>query len=148
MCIRDRNTIDVAGHFRETAPRSAAEAAINLGVSLILVGKLGIYGVLLGTLAALLYRTNDIILYASRRLLKRSSWQFYRVYLVNAAVFGGVAAVGSICPVTVVSWSGFLAMGLALTIGIGTLYGMVGVIAFPKVRRRVGQTIVGMRKKN
>lgn len=143
-----QNTIDVAGHFRETAPRSAAEAVINLGVSLILAGKLGIYGVLLGTLAALLYRTNDIILYASRRLLKRSSWQFYRVYLVNAAVFGGVAAVGSICPVTVVSWSGFLAMGLALTIGIGTLYGLVGVIAFPKVRRRVGQTIVGMRKKN
>ncbi len=73
------NTISFAQHFRQTQWRSVLESGINLSVSicavLLLRGRTelsGIYGVLIGTIAALLYRSNDMILYANRRILHRS----------------------------------------------------------------------------
>lgn len=80
-------TITIAGHFKQTMSRSMAETAINLVVSLVCVFIWGIYGVLLGTVVALLYRTNDIIIYANSKCLNRKPWQTYRIYLVNLAVF-------------------------------------------------------------
>ena len=70
--------IEYAGHFRLTRNQSLTESAINILVSSICVFKFGIYGVLFGTIAALLYRTNEMIRYASGKLLKRSSWITYR----------------------------------------------------------------------
>ena len=95
-------TIEYSGHFKQTAPRAIAEAAINLSVSLVGVALWGIYGVLLGTVAALLYRTNDIIIYANTKCLYRKPWKTYAIYLVNLLVllsttvvfpflFGGLA---------------------------------------------------------
>lgn len=55
------NVINIAGHFKNTLSRSLLESGINLGASLILVNFMGIYGVLLGTVAALVYRSTDII---------------------------------------------------------------------------------------
>lgn len=79
--------INFAGHFKKTQNRAIAEAAINLTVSVIAVQFFGIYGVLVGTIAALLYRSNDIIIYANRKVLSRKVWITYRRWLVNLAVF-------------------------------------------------------------
>lgn len=79
--------IEYAGHFKQTQWRAVLEAAINVTVSLACVYRFGIYGVLIGTIAALLYRTNDIILYANRIILGRSPWRTYRRWLLNLALF-------------------------------------------------------------
>ena len=63
------------------------ESVINIVVSLACVFRFGIYGVLLGTIAALLYRTNDMIIYANKKILHRSPWKTYRRWLVNLALF-------------------------------------------------------------
>ena len=78
--------INFAGHFRQTQWRSVLESAINLSVSLILVYRIGMYGVLIGTVAALFYRTNDIIIYANTKILNRKPWRTYRRFGVNLAV--------------------------------------------------------------
>lgn len=79
--------IGYAGEFKATQWRAWLESAINLVVSFICVFKYGIYGVLIGTIAALLYRANDIILFANHRILKRSAWPTYRKWLVNSILF-------------------------------------------------------------
>lgn len=79
--------INIAGHFKLTQNRSIAESMINLAVSLAAVQFLGIYGVLFGTIAALLYRSNDIIIYASRKILNRRSWITYKRWIVSLLVF-------------------------------------------------------------
>lgn len=79
--------INIAGHFKLTQNRAILESVINIVVSLIAVKYLGIYGVLLGTIAALLYRTNDMILYANRKILDRNPWITYRRWLLNLALF-------------------------------------------------------------
>lgn len=45
------------------------------------------YGVLIGTIAALLYRTNDMILYASLKLLHAPARRTYRKFLCSGALF-------------------------------------------------------------
>lgn len=87
-------TINYAGHFKQTQYRSLLESAINIVVSLLCVWKFGIYGVLMGTIAALLYRTNDMILYANRKILGRSAWTTYRRWLLNLALFIVVTVAG------------------------------------------------------
>lgn len=79
--------ITIAGHAKKTQYRSVAEAIINLVVSLIFVNIIGIYGVLLGTIIALLYRANDIIIYANKKILKRNPWKTYSKLLLNIFCF-------------------------------------------------------------
>lgn len=80
--------ITIAGHARLTQLRSVLEAAINLIVSIVLVNVIGIYGVLIGTIVALLYRANDIIIYANRKILNRSPRKTYLKLFSNYLIFG------------------------------------------------------------
>lgn len=89
-------TINFAEHFKLTQWRSILESVINIAVSLACVFKFGIYGVLLGTIAALLYRTNDMIIYANKKILHRSPWKTYRRWLVNLALFIAVTALSKL----------------------------------------------------
>ncbi|MEH7011476.1 polysaccharide biosynthesis C-terminal domain-containing protein, partial [Neobacillus niacini] len=79
--------INIAGHFKETKNRSIFEAIINLVCSLLLVNILGIYGVLIGTILALLYRSADMIFYSSKNILYRKSWVTFRRWLINIGLF-------------------------------------------------------------
>lgn len=79
--------INYAGHFKQTKHHAMIEMCINLVVSIVGVKFYGIYGVLIGTSAALLFRTNAMIIYASKKLLKRTSWIVYRRWILNLVVF-------------------------------------------------------------
>ena len=87
-----QSVITFAGHFKETQWRSVAESVINLvsSITLVLVFEhffgLGIYGVLIGTVLALLYRTNDILIYTNKRILGRSPKKVYLNCAVNLVV--------------------------------------------------------------
>lgn len=85
--ITSSNLIKIAGHAKRTISRAMLEMVINLVVSIALVNVIGIYGVLLGTICALLYRTNDMIIYANKKILVRSSLQTYRTITVNMLLF-------------------------------------------------------------
>ena len=80
-------TIHVAGHFKQTQWHAWVEMTINIIISILGVLIYGIYGVLLGTIAALIFRANAMILYANKRILHRSPWKTYRRWLVNLALF-------------------------------------------------------------
>lgn len=72
-----------AGQFEQTKKQAALEAAINLAVSLIAVAYLGIYGVLIGTIVALLYRLNEMIIYAARNVFLCRPLKTYRRLIIN-----------------------------------------------------------------
>lgn len=81
------STIEFAGHFKNTVRQTITESVINLTISLIGVYLWGIYGVLIGTIVALSYRTNDIIIYANHKILNRSAKKTYLIYLINILSF-------------------------------------------------------------
>ncbi len=82
-----RQVINIAGHFKKTQNRSIFESFINLTSSLIFVRYYGIYGVLIGTIIALLYRTNDMIIYSNRVILNRSLLNTYKNWVINVLAF-------------------------------------------------------------
>lgn len=88
------HVINFAGHFKQTQWHAFAESGINIAASLIAVKLLGIYGVLLGTIAALIFRTNMMILYANRKILGRNPWITYRRWLLNLVLFILVTVAG------------------------------------------------------
>lgn len=79
--------IGFAGEFKSTQWRAWLETMINLTVSFLCVFKYGVYGVLAGTIAGVLYRANDMIFFANHRILKRSALQTYRKWGINAVLF-------------------------------------------------------------
>lgn len=80
--------IGAAGHFRQTQWRALAEATINIIASVLFTLWLGFRGVLLGSLCSYAYRTADMIIYANRRILKRSSFASLAKILALGIVFG------------------------------------------------------------
>lgn len=84
------SVINYAKHFKQTRWRCVLEATINITVSIILVNLIGIYGVLIGTIAALLYRANDMIIYANKKILNRTPWITYKRWLILIISFIGI----------------------------------------------------------
>lgn len=88
------SVISIAGHFRETRVRSVIESAINLILSIILINFMGIEGVLIGTIIALLYRTNDIIIYANIKIMYRNPLKTYSRIFINIIVMVVLSFIG------------------------------------------------------
>lgn len=101
------SVITFAGHFKKTQWRAILEVTINILVSLIAVQFLGIYGVLLGTICGLLYRTNDIILYVDRAIEKGVAKNSYRRIALNSLLMVVCCFVGRILPQ---SYSGYMSL--------------------------------------
>ena len=121
--------ITVSGHARNTQLRSIIETIINIVSSVLLVSLLGIYGVLLGTCAALLYRMNDIIIYANKKILKRSPVKEYRGILTNLGAFLAFAfIVNFLIHINVTNYVEFLAYGAILTIASAAVYISIAVL--------------------
>jgi len=110
------NAINIAGHFRKTQYRSIIESTINVVMSLICVSKFGIYGVLIGTITALLYRTNDIIIYTSKHILNRGSLITYKRWVINIVLFLSIIITASKFNITPNSYSKFAITSVILLI--------------------------------
>lgn len=117
--------ITVAGHARKTQYRSVFETAVNLIASILLVNKIGIYGVLLGTIIALLYRMNDIIIYANKVILKRNPWHEYKRLMINGAVFAVIAFSASNLSLTANSYLELFLVAVPVSIVVAVIYGIV-----------------------
>lgn len=78
--------ICAAGHFRETKYQAVLEAVINIVVSLLLVWRWRINGVLFGTVCSYAYRSIEIILYNRKFLVKDSGGLTFRRIIRNLVV--------------------------------------------------------------
>lgn len=78
--------INISGEYKKTQKHAAVEATINIVLSLFFVNYFGVYGVALGTIVALLYRSVVTNTYTNRTILKQSVWYTYRRWFVNATI--------------------------------------------------------------
>lgn len=77
-CIREpyRFVVLAAGKFRETNFGAVLEAALNLGISIVLVDKMGLIGVAIGTLVAVSYRFFYFVHFLKKDILYKN----YKIY--------------------------------------------------------------------
>ena len=90
--------IFAAGHFKQTKVGAYVEAVINIGCSLILVNFIGIEGVAIGTLIAMLFRAFQYVDYLSKNILYRSKRIFFKKFVMNICL--GIAIVRCISRVS------------------------------------------------
>ena len=112
---------------------SIIDVTINIALSVALALWIGIYGVLLGTIVALIYRTLRLIYVANRKILNRSPWKTYRNYLVNSVLFMAVAVFNYFVKPTVVSYGDFVIFGIIYTIALLMLFLLVNLMLNPQI---------------
>lgn len=107
------------GHFKQTMRGAFIEAGINIVLSLILIKPLGIVGIALGTLVAMIYRTTEYAFYISRKLECTHITAYFRK-IVAVVVTGGIAfmltSLFSIDAANYAEWCGY---GILVTLVVG-----------------------------
>lgn len=126
--ITSSNLIKIAGHAKKTIFRAIIEASINLVCSLVLVQFLGIHGVLLGTVLALFYRTNDMVIYANKKILGRSPWKTYRTIMVYFLIFICVIIGNEFLDFRIATYLEFFALGALFTVLAVLIYLGIGAL--------------------
>lgn len=89
--------INTVGHFKQTKNMALLEAGINLLISIVLINKLGLLGVAIGTFVAMLIRGIYMIYYFSKNILKRSikiDLKFIVIIIIETII---LTAIGLIC---------------------------------------------------
>ncbi len=89
-CIRIpyNNVTLAAGHYRQTRNGAFLEAGINIVLSVALVIPLGLEGVAVATLAAMVFRTVQYAFYLSGKILHRSVFCFFRRCAISIVCSG------------------------------------------------------------
>ena len=122
------NLIRIAGHMKQTVSRSIYEAGINIVISVILVNMIGIYGVLIGTIVALIYRTNDIIIYSERNILQRNPFKTYKPIMINSLIFTGIVLINKKLPLEFISYIDFVKYGFIISLTLLPIYFIVNSV--------------------
>ena len=96
-CLRlpYHSLVIAAGHFKRTQAAAYCEAALNVGISVVLVSRFGLVGVAIGTILATVFRFVYYVVYLSKNIFHRKIRLFVRRTLVNALIFACVYAVGT-----------------------------------------------------
>ena len=135
-----------AGHFRQTQTRSVIETCINIAVSIPCAARWGIDGVLFGTIAAMTYRTIDIVLYISRHLLSESPWRHFRPMLVCWSGFAAAALLLRRIPLPADGYLRFFVLAVPVTAGIVLFYGLWNLLFNRRVTLEALRAVKTLRK--
>ena len=91
--LPSNHVLEYSGKFRETRSHAIWEMIINIAVSVFAIKLWGICGAIIGTIAALVFRGSIMIYYANKKVLERSTFKTYRLWLINGAVFALIMAI-------------------------------------------------------
>ncbi|MBO5408388.1 MAG: hypothetical protein J6A61_03160 [Clostridia bacterium] len=122
------NVLEYAGRFSDTRSQAIWEMVINIVTSVVAIYFWGICGAILGTIAALVYRSIVMIDYSNRKILGRSVMKTYKCWLVNGAVFGVVMIIFFVDSFSGVSFGRLLLNGILHSIWIVALYLVVNFL--------------------
>jgi peptidoglycan biosynthesis protein MviN/MurJ (putative lipid II flippase) len=122
--------LEYSGKFQETRSHAIIEMIINIVVSVVAILIWGICGAILGTIVALLYRCTMMIYYSNKKVLNRSVFNTYKLWIVNGAVFAAIMIIFFVDSFTGLSFVNLLIKGIIHTLWIVPLYIAVNFVFF------------------
>ena len=111
-----------AGHFKETKWAAYGEAIINIAISIVLVNKLGLVGVAIGTIVATLFRFVYYVIYLSKNIFYRKLSLFFKRIAVNSVTFITISIFAG-CVINTINIANY---GIWLVCGLGV--GLLSVV--------------------
>ena len=127
---KESGTISLnANRYKQTQAGAIAEAAVNVVVSIVLVVKLGLIGVALGTLVAMITRCIFDVVYLSKHLLYRSINKFLNNIVVNISVsIVSIFLCKTLIQYDCISWTSWIVEAVyssIITVGVAVLFWLV-----------------------
>ncbi|MBR3932781.1 MAG: hypothetical protein IKJ68_02585 [Clostridia bacterium] len=114
--------IEYSGDFAKTRSHALWEMIINIASSVVAIYYLGICGAILGTIFALLYRSVVMIYFSNKKVLGRSVWATYKIWIVNGGVFAFVMFVFFVDSFAGMSFLKLVLNGIIHSVWIVVLY--------------------------
>lgn len=132
--------IYIAGHFQETQRQATIEMLMNILLSLLLVQRYDIYGVLLATCITLFYRSIELTIYTSRKIIRRNPLLPMLQWFLNTMLaIGIIITINKHYHYSIEGVVEFMYFGVMFTLAISIVhvvkYSIVGVIK--KVIRKI-----------
>lgn len=128
--LPSNHLLEFSGKFEETRSHAIWEMVINIVVSIVAILQWGICGAIIGTIVALLYRGSMMIYYSNRKVLDRSVFNTYKLWLVNGAVFACIMAIFFVDSFSGLDFVSLLLKGICHTLWIVPLYIVVNFLFF------------------
>lgn len=128
----DNQLAAISWHVKQTTSHVVMEAIINLVVSILLVRKIGIYGVLLGTIFAVLFRVIISSFYSEREILHRKVINGYKHAIVNGVIFISLFLIYKMCRISIVinSYMDFVLIGVIILLIVALIYAALNILIF------------------
>lgn len=94
MRIPYHNLVIASGKFKQTKIAAYGEAILNILISIILVKSVGLIGVAIGTLVAILFRFIYYVFYLSNNIMMRDISVFLKRFIINSITILGTIIIG------------------------------------------------------
>lgn len=137
-CVRFPYSIMIiaGGHYKQTQHSYAIAALLNIVLSIFLVKTLGLVGVAIGTLVAMLYQTIWMAVYNSRNFIHWPMRNFIKQCFVDLVTILVAVLIASVLPLTYATYLEWLV--LALKVFIIWIFGsfMVNVLFYKDKLRK------------
>ena len=128
-------TSNVGGCAKIVVPRAITEATINFIVTVVLLNIIGIYGALIGTVIAGIYRAIDSLLLTNNRVMHRPPYKNLKVLLINISLYTLIALTFNHIDLDVGNYMSFVFCGIILTIIFLILFSCVNIsLNYPDVK--------------
>ena len=133
-CLKTTYNIVIlaAGHFRQTQVCHIVASVLNISISIICVSWLGLVGIAIGTLVAMIYQMIWMGVYASKHLLQRSILHLVKRIVVDVICVGLIFVSTTWIHLPLLNYGSWLwmAMKIALIALFNTL--IVSFVFYPK----------------
>lgn len=125
-----------ANRFKEITWPAFMEAFMNIAVSVLLVRKLGLVGVAIGTICAMTFRMLFHIYYTGKIVKDRSQMRFYRklILFVLMAILSYYLC-RTIYPMQTVTIASWILHGVVYSLVVSALLGVLSLVGFRKELR-------------
>ena len=133
------NLVKVAGHFRQTKPGAIIEAFLNIIVSVVLIIKMGIVGVIIGTCVAAAYRTIEIMFYTAKNFLQRPVLKSFKVIFIITVEIAIIMLISKhfIPKFEIENYKVWIIYAIATTIAISVFIMIINALSFKEMREYI-----------
>ena len=128
--LPSNHVLEYSGKFEETRSHAIIEMIINLVVSVVAILFWGICGAIVGTIVSIFYRGAMMMYYSNKKVLDRSVFATYKIWIVNALVFIAIMLVFFVDSFSGLSFVNLLIKGVIHSLWIVPLYILVNFVFF------------------
>lgn len=114
--------INTAGHFKQVKYYAVVEAILNLVISVVLALWIGIYGVLIGTIIAAIYRTPILANYSNKNIIHRKNKFYVQKVLILSIPFVIASVFSLSVNIHVESFIQWIRLGLIVSVAVTFVY--------------------------